>query len=80
MIKKLKALYFRLLLPYENPEHPLYSDGSIQYDNELEQQISDFVDEELDFQDLIGPNYSRQMGDRPTQYEKWGNKYYRKAK
>ena len=80
MFKQLKAWYLKTFLPFEDPSHPLYSDGSIKYDNELEQEIADFVDEELAFEDLIGPNYSRQMGDKPAEYEKWGDKYYRKSR
>ena len=80
MFRQLKAWYLKIFLPFEDPSHPLYSDGSIKYDNELEQEIADFVDEELAFEDLSGPNYSRQMGDKPAEYEKWGSKYYRKSK
>ena len=84
MFKQLKAWYLKTFLPFEDPSHPLYSDGSIpncngNYDNELLQEISDFVEDELDFQDLIGPNYYRQMGDKLTQYEQWGDRWYRKG-
>ena len=80
MFKQLKAWYLKTFLPFEDPSHPLYSDGSIKYDNELEQEIADFVDEELAFEDLIGPNYSRLMGDKPTEYERYGDKWYRKSR
>ena len=59
----LKKWYFDTFLPFENPEHPLYSDGSITYDDEMCQTISDFIDDELDAIDydrinsMIGPNY-----------------------
>ena len=36
--------------------------------------ISDWVD------DRVGPNYERQAFSKPTEYEKWGDKYYRKSK
>ena len=80
MFKQLKAWYLKTFLPFEDPSHPLYSDGSIKYDNELEQEIADFVDEELAFEDLIGPNYSRQMGVKPAEYERYGDKWYRKSR
>ena len=81
-VQATQSLVSENLSAFEDPSHPLYSDGSIKYDNELEQEISDYVDEEgLEaLEDLIGPNYYRQMGDKPTEYRKWGCKYYRKSK
>ena len=82
MLKQLKAWYLKTFLPFENPSHPLYCDGSTEYENEFLQEISDWVEAEVAVQEEIrvGPNYSRQMGDKPTQYEKWGNKWYRKSR
>ena len=84
MFKQLKAWYLKTFLPFEDPSHPLYSDGSIpncigNYDNELLQEIPDFVEDEMDFQVLIGPNNYGQMGDKLTQYEQWGDRWYRKG-
>ena len=70
IFSKLKQWYFDTFLPYENPEHPLYSDGSIEYD-EFTQEISDFIDQQ------IGPNYSQHFY-KPAEYEKWGDKWYKK--
>ena len=36
--------------------------------------------QELAFEDLIGPNYSRQMGVKPAEYERYGDKWYRKSR
>lgn len=78
MFKSIYNWYMKTFLPFEDPSHPLYSDGSIQYDEGC-QEIIDFIDSELDdMEDLIGPNYSRKMGDKPAEYEKWGNKWYKK--
>ena len=78
MFKKIYNWYMKTFLPFEDPSHPLYSNGSTPKD-EFCQEISDFIDSELEgMEDLIGPNYSRKMGDKPTQYEKWGNKWYKK--
>ena len=75
----LKNWYFDTFLPFENPNHPLYSDGSISMD-EFSQEIADFIDDELaGMEDMIGPNYSRQMGYQPSEYEKWGDKWYKKS-
>ena len=46
VLSSIKSWYLRTFLPFEDPAHPLYSDGSIKYDNELEQEISDYVNEE----------------------------------
>ena len=35
LLKAIKAWYLRVFLPYELPDHPLYSDGSSKYDNEF---------------------------------------------
>ena len=51
MLKALKAWYLATFLPFEDPSHPLYSDGSIKYESDLEQFLSDWVDAEL------GPEY-----------------------
>ena len=88
MWKQLKQWYMDTLLPYENPTHPLYAgsyipDQKTSYDNEMLQEIADYIDDELAYQDarreMIGPNYARQMGAKPTEYEKWGDKWYRKG-
>ena len=75
----LKKWYFDTFLPFENPNHPLYSDGTIPMD-EFSQEIADFIDDELaNMEDMIGPNYGWQMGHKPAEYEKWGNKWYKKT-
>ena len=77
---KLKKWYFDTFLPFENPNHPLYSDGTIPMD-EFSQEIADFIDDELaGMEDMIGPNYGWQMGYKPAEYEKWGDKWYKKSK
>ena len=76
MFKQLKAWYLKTFLPFEDPSHPLFSDGGAQYEAKL-QEIWDEIET---LTDLVGPNYARQMGDRPAEYERWGNKYYRKSK
>ena len=83
--KAIKAWYFKTFLPYEDPDHPMYSDGTVEfsktkYDNEVLQEISDFVDSELDAMDkknMVGPNYGRQAFSKPKTYKKWGNKWYK---
>ena len=88
MFKQLKAWYLKKFLPFEDPSHPLFSDGGAQCEAKL-QEIWDEIDQEdallnedeiETLTDLVGPNYARQMGYEPTQYERWGNKYYRKSK
>ena len=84
ILQTIKKWYFDTFLPFENPDHPLYSDGSIQYDCEMSETIAQFIDDELEAMDydrinsMIGPNYSRPMGGKPFEYEKWGNKWYKK--
>ena len=79
MFKKLYNWYMNTFLPFENPDHPLYSDGSIPMD-EMSQEISDFIDSELDgMEDMIGPNYARKPFSKPSEYEKWGDKWYKKG-
>ena len=48
MLQQLKAWYLKTFLPYEAQSHPLFSDGSTKYDNELLQDISDWVDAEVE--------------------------------
>ena len=85
MFKKLYNWYMKTFLPFEDPSHPLYSDGSIKYDDEMCETIAQFIDDELEAMDherinsMIGPNYSRPMGGKPFEYEKWGNKWYKKS-
>ena len=79
MFASLYRWYLKTFLPFEDPSHPLYSDGSgefvpTQYDNEMLQEISDWVD------DRVGTNYERRAFSKPTEYERWGSKYYRKSK
>ena len=80
MIQQFKQWYLKTFLPFEDPSHPMYGPNShaefvpTQYDNEMLQEISDWVD------DRVGPNYERQAFSKPTQYGRWGNKYYRKSK
>ena len=52
MFKQLKAWYLKTFLPFEDPSHPLYSDGSVpncngSYDDEMLQEISHRVDAEV---------------------------------
>ena len=73
MFKKLYNWYMNTFLPFENPDHPLH------YSGEPESELEEWIEEELDYQDMIGPNYSRQMGYKPSEYEKWGDKWYKKG-
>lgn len=70
-----------LLLPFENPAHPLYTDPGSKHQNELLDELDTWIDAELDAQDedRIGPNYGRQPFSNPTEYERWGSKWYRKS-
>ena len=52
MFKQLKAWYLKKFLPFEDPSHPLYSEGSVpncngSYDNEILLEISAWVDAEV---------------------------------
>ena len=57
LLKATKAWYLRVFLPYELPDHPLYSDGSSKYDNEFLQEIDDWVEEGLDIKDIFSAPY-----------------------
>ncbi len=70
-IQRLKAWYFRTFLPFEDPAHPLNTTEQTFCD-----EISDWVDSEIEG---IGPKYAREPFSKPTQYERWGSKWYRKG-
>ena len=67
----LKNWYFPTFLPFENPDHPLYSEApSDEYEYEC--------DGEIEINTAIGPNYSQHFY-KPAEYEKWGDKWYKKS-
>ena len=74
MLNSLYKWYLKTFLPFEDPSHPLHYST---YKPEC--PISEMIDEAYDAGDLIGPNYSRKPFSKPTQYEQWGGKWYKKA-
>ena len=77
----IKAWYLRVFLPFENPSHPLHAANTSGYVHKVLEEISDFVDTEVATwdNDKVGPNYYRQMGDKPAEYIQWGDKWYRRG-
>ena len=71
----IKSWYFATFLPFENPDHPLYHS---QPEDPFCDELSEWIEAELDHQDMIGPNYSQHFS-KPAEYEKWGNKWYKKS-
>ena len=47
MFKQLKAWYLKTFLPFEDPSHPLSSDGSRETNSELLDEIEAWVDAEV---------------------------------
>ena len=74
MFKKIYNWYMKTFLPFEDPSHPLHHSNYKKPKCPIEQMIDDHYDAE----DLIGPNYSQHFY-KPTEYEKWGNKWYKKG-
>ena len=72
MFKQLKAWYLETFLPFENQSHPLHTPPP--YDPSTDPDWDDLGTTKDE------PNtYSRIPFYKPTQYEKWGDKWYRKG-
>ena len=50
--------------------------------SEFEEDLDALIEAELgphpDQDKMIGPNYARKAFSKPFEYEKWGNKWYKK--
>ena len=62
MFKQLKAWYFATFLPFEDPDHPLYTPKY----------------EEIDDEDLCPYTGSPGAFYKAPKWEKWGDKWYKK--
>ena len=74
MLNSLYNWYLKTFLPFEDPSHPLHHSA---YKPEC--PISEMIDDHYDIEELIGPNYGRKPFGKPTQYEQWNGKWYKKA-
>ena len=75
--QRLKELYFKYLLPFENPEHPLYASPYEEPDYS-DDEIYGFLDYiGIPSDELIGPNYARKPFAKPATYSQYGSKWYR---
>ena len=75
MFKSIYNWYMKTFLPFEDPSHPLHHSNY----KEPKCPISEMIDDYYGINDdMIGENYSRKPFHKPQQYEKWGNKWYKK--
>ena len=72
----LKEWYFKYLLPFENPEHPLYA-PAYQEPDYSDDELYGWLDDLGSPDDLIGPNYARKPFSQPATYTQWGDKWYK---
>lgn len=75
MWNQIKQWCFDTFLPFENPNHPLYHTEEA---DPFTKELTDWIESELDAQEMIGENYSQHFS-QPAKYEKWGDKWYKKA-
>ena len=80
MFNALYKWYMKTFLPFEDPSHPLHYSGETT--SEFEEDLDALIEAELgphpDQDKMIGPNYARKAFSKPFEYEKWGNKWYKK--
>ena len=71
MFTRLKAWYLKTFLPFEDSSHSLHTPPP--YDPSTDPDRDDLGTE------VDTNSYSRIPFYKPTQYEKWGDKWYRKG-